>query len=257
MKEIVVCDRANHKEVSLLCKKYGVSVNIDTFSNTETYDIYPEEVNKNLSRYLEVKIASIHGPYKDLCLGSSDKLIKSATMARFEYTYQISRLLGCPNIILHHGYIPGTSYPSSWVKRAKSFFYEFLYNKNHNINIHIENQFERTPDLLSEVVYTVNDSRLKICLDVGHANCNSKTSVIDWIEQLNDKISFVHLHNNNGLTDQHLDFTNGTINFKEICFALEKHAPNCIWGIETNNLDDTEKSIQWLIDNHYLQGNNK
>lgn len=253
MKDIILCDRSNYIEISALCKQYGVSVNIDTFSDTDVYDFFHEEVNRNLTSYHDVKIVSIHGPYKDLCLGSKDKLIREATMARFEYAYKITTLLSCPNIILHHGYIPGTSLPSNWVKRAKIFFNEFLSDKDNSISIHIENQFEDTPVLISEVVSAVDDNRLKICLDVGHANCNSKTPVLNWIEQLNDKISFVHLHNNDGLVDQHLDLTSGTIDFKEICFALEKYAPNCIWAIETNNLDDTEKSIQWLIDNHYLQ----
>lgn len=254
MKEIVLCDRSNCKGISLLCKQYGVSVNIDTFSETDLYDVYLEEISRNLTSYRDVKIVSIHGPYRDLCLGSKDTFIKSATMARFEYAYKIATLLNCPNIILHHGYIPGTSSPSNWVKRAKLFFEEFLSDKDNSISIHIENQFEDTPILISEVVSAVSDNRLNICLDIGHANLNSKIPILNWIEQLNDKISFVHLHNNNGLTDQHLDFTSGTIDFKEICFALEKYVPNCIWAIETNSLDDAKKSIQWLIDNHYLHG---
>ena len=85
MKDIILCDRSNYKETSLLCKQYGVSVNIDTFSETDVYDVYLEEVNRNLMSYGDVKIVSIHGPYRDLCLGSKDKLIQSATMARFEY----------------------------------------------------------------------------------------------------------------------------------------------------------------------------
>lgn len=38
---------------------------------------------------------------------------------RFEYLYEISRKLGCKNIVLHHGYVPGTSYPQNWVKEVK------------------------------------------------------------------------------------------------------------------------------------------
>ncbi len=252
MKDIIICDRSNHKEASRLCKKYGISVNIDMFSEPDVFDVYLEEISNNLISYSDIEIVSIHGLYKDLCLGSKDKLIKSATMARFEYSYQISTLLNCPNVIFHHGYIPGTSSPSYWAKRAEMVFNEFLNGKDNGISIHLENQFEHTPDLILEVVSAVNDKRLSICLDVGHAHCNSKIPVLNWIERLNDKIGFVHLHNNNGLEDQHLDFTSGTIDFKEICFALEKYAPNCIWSIETNRLEDTEKSIQWLIDNHYL-----
>ncbi|MTK08858.1 MAG: sugar phosphate isomerase/epimerase [Hungatella sp.] len=252
MKEIVLCDGSKPEEISLLCKKYGISVNIDAFSDTDVYDVYCEEVNKNLMVYHDINITSMHGPYKDLCLGSKDKLISSATMERFENAYNISKLLKCPNIILHHGYIPGTSIQSNWIKRAALFFDEFLREKDESITIHLENQFEHSPDILSEVITTVNDKRLGICLDVGHANCNSSTPVLKWIEHLNKKISFVHLHNNNGLSDQHLDFSSGTMDFLEICTALEKYSQNSTWLIETNSIEDTEKSIQWLKDNHFF-----
>lgn len=50
-------------------------------------------------------------------------------------------------------------------------------------------------------VDVVNDHRLKICLDVGHAHCNSKMEVEDWIRTLGDRIYYFHLHNNHGKQD--------------------------------------------------------
>ena len=34
--------------------------------------------------------------------------------------------------------------------------------------------------------------------------------------------------------------------------ALEKYSQNSTWLIETNRIEDTVKSIQWLRDNHFL-----
>lgn len=118
---------------------------MDTFSEPDIYEVYLDEVNRNVESYQDIEIVSIHGPYKDLCLGSKDELIKSATRVRFESAYKISKLLNCQNIILNHGYIPGTSFPSHWVKRAKLFFDEFLSNKDSGILIHIENEFINFP----------------------------------------------------------------------------------------------------------------
>lgn len=182
MNEIVICDKGRYKEVSQLCKKYNLSTNIDSFSDPDFFDVHPEELELQLNVYGNTRICSIHGPYTDLCLGSRDKLIKTATMNRFKYAYKISEKLNCNHIILHHGYVPATSYPPNWVKRAKLFFDEFLQNKDYSTVFHIENQLEHSPELISEVVSTVNDIRLNICLDVGHANCNSKTPVLEWIK---------------------------------------------------------------------------
>jgi sugar phosphate isomerase/epimerase len=34
-----------------------------------------------------------------------------------------------------------------------------------------------------------------MCLDVGHANVFSNKKITEWIEKMNEKIGFVHLHN--------------------------------------------------------------
>ena len=252
MKKIIICDNGRLKEAAALCKKYAVGVNADSFSDPEYLAAHPGAVEAHLENYAGIEICAMHGPYRDLCLGSRDRLIKAATMSRFEFAYEISKKLCCENIILHHGYIPATSYPPSWVKRAKAFFDEFLQDKNFETRLYIENQLEHTPDLISEVISAVDDSRLRICLDVGHANCNSKTPVTEWIKQLNGQIGFVHLHSNNGCEDQHLGFSKGNMNMLEICGALEKYAPNAIWGLEANTMDDVEESLGWLITNNFF-----
>lgn len=251
MKEIVLCDNGEYLRVADLCEKFNLNVDIDAFHDPEYLNAYPNEIEKQLERYKNIKVCSIHGSFTDLCFGSKDSLIREATKNRFEYSYEISRKLGCKNIVLHHGYVPGTSYPPNWVKRSKIFWENFLRDKDAETVFYIENLLEHSPDLISEVASTVNDSRLSICLDIGHAHCNSKTSVLDWIKKLNKQIGFVHLHNNYGQQDEHLGFEKGTIDFLEICNALEKYAPNSIWGIETNT-NDMESSIIWLIENNFL-----
>lgn len=252
MKEIVLCDNGEYLRVADLCEKFNLNVDIDAFHDPEYVNIYPNEIEKQLERYKNIKVCSIHGSFADLCFGSIDSLIKAATKNRFEYSYEISRKLGCKKIVLHHGYVPGTSYPPNWIKRSKIFWDDFLKDKDAETVFYIENMLEHTPDLISELVSTVADSRLNICLDIGHAHCNSKTSVLDWIKKLNKQIGFVHLHNNYGQKDEHLGFEKGTIDFLEICNALEEYAPNSIWGIETN-INDMENSIIWLIENNFLK----
>ena len=251
MKEIVLCDNGEYLRVADLCEKYRVNVNMDAFYDPEFYSKHPEEIEKQLKRYEGIRVCSMHGPFADLCFGSYDRLIKEATRNRFEYAYDISQKLGCKHIILHHGYVPGTSYLPNWIKRGKIFWNEFLENKSEDTVFHIENLLEHTPEIISELVSTVNDVRLDICLDVGHAHCNSKTSALDWIVKLNKQIGFVHMHNNHGHKDEHLGFEKGTLDIFEICNALEEYAPNSIWGIETD-INDMESSIIWLKNNNFL-----
>ena len=126
------------------------------------------------------------------------------------------------------------------MRRASEFWTEFFADKDKSITVMIENQFEQTSELMKMVVDTVNDKRLKICLDVGHANCNSNMSVYDWIKTLGARIGYMHLHNNHGKneklanTDEHLGLTDGTIDMKRVLRLVKTHCPKAILAIEAN-----------------------
>lgn len=252
MKKIVLCDSGGNEKIVELCKKYNLSINLDSFSDISYLVNNPNgiEEQKNLNK--EMDIFSLHGYFHDLCFGSKDILIKEVTMKRFNESYNISKDFNCKHIIFHNGYYPGTSYPPYWIERSKVFWKEFLKDKDMETIYYIENQFEDSPEILSELIEEVNDNRLKICLDIGHAFCNSKTSIENWIENLNSKIGFVHLHNNNGIVDEHLGLNNGKIDYKIVCELLEKYSKDIIWALEIN-LEDMEDSIKWLINNGYIK----
>ena len=121
MKKIILCDAGNITETSRLSIKYNLGVNIDQFSIPDFLEQNPNSINETLDGYQNIQIYSIHGPFMDLNFGTQDKLIKDATEKRFEAAYEISHKLKIKNIVLHNGYVPGTSYPENWVKRSKYF----------------------------------------------------------------------------------------------------------------------------------------
>lgn len=252
MREIVLCDDGIYHETSKLCKEYNIGVNVDSYCDPEYHNSHPEDLTYHLQMYSDVTIKSMHGAFTDLCFGSRDNLIREATKIRFDHSYDISKKLGCNHIIFHHGYIPGTSYPPNWIKRSKSFWDDFLTGKDSNTIFYIENQFEHSPDMILDLVSAVDNNNLKICLDIGHAHCNSKTPVEEWIKKLSKNIGFVHLHNNHGSEDEHLGLDNGTIDILEVCNLLEKYAPDSIWAIESH-FRDVENSINWLKNNGFLK----
>ncbi|MHB1483339.1 MAG: sugar phosphate isomerase/epimerase family protein [Saccharofermentanales bacterium] len=256
MKNINLCDNGEFNKIADLCEKYETGIEIQAFYDPEYLINNPDAINAHLTRIKNIKKRSMHGPFADLCFGSFDRLIKEATASRYEYAYDIAQKTGCMDIVLHHGYVPGTSHYANWLKRGVIFWNEFLKNKSADITFHIENMLELGPDLISEIVSETNNSKLDVCLDTGHANCNSKTSVLEWVEKLNKQIGYVHLHNNYGIKDEHLGFKKGTIPFKEMCQTLEEYSPDAIWAIETNN-ESMEESIIWLQDNGFWDGTDK
>lgn len=252
MKHIILCDDGKYLEMSELCKKYNLPVNIDSYNDPEFHSCNPDGINHHLELYNGVELFSIHGTYTDLCFGSRDSLIRKVTKNRFEYSYDMAQRLGCKHVIFHHGYIPGTSNPQNWIKRSKVFWDDFLKDKDPYTNFYIENQFEHNPHMLLELLSSVDDNRLNICLDIGHAHCNSKMAVAEWIKALNKNIKFVHMHNNFGVEDEHLGIGMGSIDILEVCNLLEEYAPNSIWAIESH-FNHVEDSIFWLKVNGFLK----
>ena len=177
-------------------------------------------------------------------------MIREVTRHRFELACRFARKLDCLDIILHHGYVPGTSAPQNWLPRCAAFWHDFLECKEPSVRYHVENMLEWDAVLLAEVIDAINDPRVDVCLDIGHCHCNSRETPIAWIERLGPRIGWVHMHNNHGETDQHLALDQGTIPIGEVCSALLENAPEAVWCLET--LDEgVSTSIEWIRTNGY------
>lgn len=186
-------------------------------------------------------------------------MIREATMKVFNYVYNVEKELGCTEIVVHNGFVPNTSFYEEWLRNATSFWQEFFSDKDSSITMMIENQCEEDGEVLRMEIDFVNDPRLKVCLDIGHANANSNMSVEDWIKSLGDRIGYLHLHNNHGkqpgrpsyMNDEHLEIDDGTIDIAEVFPLLEEYCPNAIWNVECG-LNNIEKSLEVLDSMGYL-----
>lgn len=259
MKEIRLCDDGEVEVAAKLCKENNLGMEVQGF-----YDPYIENkdelINKCKKIYTTLKGGrSLHAPFWDLNIGTKMKLLRQETMNMFNYAYDIAKELGCTEIVVHNGYIPGTYYTKAWIERAKMFWQEFFEDKDDSITMCIENQFEEGSEIIKDEIDLVNDSRLKACLDIGHAHCNSNMKVEEWITTLGDRIAYLHLHNNHGKqnvrgynNDEHLGISNGTIDVKKVFKLLEEHCPNAIWNIEAHS-QYLEESIEYLKKLGYLK----
>lgn len=258
MKEIRLCDDADYGKVIEVCKEKGFGIEMQSFYDPNLID--SKEFESLISEHCEVfkdfsNGKSLHAPFWDLNLGSKNKMIKDITMKIFQDAYKVAKKLGCSEMIVHNGFVPNTSFYDGWVRNATAFWKEFFADKDDSITIMLENQCEEDCELLRMEIDAVNDPRLKVCLDIGHANANSNMSLDDWIECLGDRIGYLHLHNNYGkkrgqpsyLNDAHLGLDDGNINIPEVLALLEKNCPNAIWAIECN-LQYMENSIKVVED---------
>ena len=86
------------------------------------------------------------------------------------------------------------------------------------ITIALENL--RKPEYLDFVFGNIKSDKLKFCYDSGHEHCF--TPDVDCLAKYGDKLTALHLHDNDGTGDQHLPPFSGTVNWKRIMSYLKK-----------------------------------
>lgn len=245
MKSIHVCDECRIDEFAPVCVQRGLGIEVQSFYDPAYIERQPDAIEIHRQAIAPVASRSFHGPFGDLCPGSFDSLVRHLARRRIDESLAVARKLDIPDIVLHHGYYPGTSRPSSWIKRSTVFWKELLADTPKSMRIHLENLFERDTSMLSDLIDAVGDDRLDVCLDVGHAHCHSRLTTVEWVEQLGNKIGYLHLHSNNGESDEHLALGEGTVDMEAVCHALEEYATNAIWGIEVSH-EFMIMSLDWL-----------
>jgi len=251
MKRIIISDNDDFDALLPFCLSEGLGIELQSFWNPTQPELYPARIEYQLAKIKAIDFIAFHGPFGDLNCGSYDPMIQEVSRDRMLLGYLTACKLNATHIVFHHGYVPHTSPPKNWIPRFVQFWKSFLVGKLENVFFHLENMLELSPDIMIETIDTISDRRISACLDVGHAHCNSTTPILNWIEKLGNRIGYVHIHDNDGTSDQHLAIGEGNIPFKDICNALNEQSPDAIWTLETQTSGIT-KSYNWLMQNGFV-----
>ena len=191
----------------------------------------------------------LHAPFAELIPCAIDPNVRANAMARFRQTTALAARLGVRRIVVHGGFIPYVYFPEWYVEQSICFWKEFLADAPDDLLLAVENVMEPGPEMLVEIARGVDDPRLGLCLDVGHANTVvSKTPPADWLAPMLPDLRHVHLHDNHGALDEHLPLGAGTIDFAPILAALAAH-PDITITLENQ---DILPSLQYLQANGWL-----
>lgn len=90
--------------------------------------------------------------------------------------------------------------------------------EKNNVYLAVENIDFEHPFI--EIFENVHHPYLKFCYDSGHNNCFDKD--FDYLSKYGDKLVCLHLHDNNGIRDQHTLNQFGTIDWDKLAQKLAK-----------------------------------
>lgn len=230
-----------------LAEAYDLFIELDQFCTAMYMDgpefaIYDEEVRKFLPR-----ARVFHGPFNELAPCAIDPRVRQVSMDRYNQAYELMRGYGLTKMVLHGGFVPMVYFPVWYEEQSVGFWKEFLQDKPDDFVLCLENVMEPEPSLLVNIVKNVDDKRLRLCLDTGHANVERVSSIPieTWVRESAPYLAHVHLHNNDRSWDWHKNLGEGSIPMKEIISLLDELAPDA--SITFENINDTEESIRWWI----------
>lgn len=229
-------------------REFGLGVELAQFCLAENMDKTPPDVQASLDAALQVPRRVLHAPFAELCPAAIDPLVRAVTRRRFLQAAALAKRYGAEKMVVHSGFIPLVYYPEWFAPQSAAFWRAFLEEVD-RLTLCVENVMETSPDALRQVAEQVNDPRLRICFDVGHAFCQSG-ELAPWLDALAPYISHVHLHNNHGSFDEHLGLPDGTLDMAAVIRQLEALAPQATYTLEVRS---ARASVEWLLKEGLLE----
>ena len=207
----------------------------DSILYQEEKDIYNHLLPlKTHSEHFGISIHQIHAPFPTRV---DDKDAQKSLLTAIENTIKAAVFLGCEKVVVHPQYFPyidDVSQEAEWEMNREFFSHFIPMLKKHRISFCLENMFTKFRgriiasvcadakeacfyiDKLNELA---GEKRFSFCLDTGHVNLCSM-DIRETIITLGNRIEALHIHDNDGLDDQHVMPYTGIIDWERFCEGL-------------------------------------
>lgn len=162
---------------------------------------------------------TLHASYFISLCSAIPKISKAALeLAEKEITF--AHKIGAKKIVIHCGHkdLPEGKGAKNFESLTKNLKELVKLGKKHKIEIGIENGFSigNLCRKLEDLLRVVNSVKgLRVTFDAGHANAPG-FNPIQYFQKVKNFVINIHLHDNDGKSDQHALIGEGNINFKSL-----------------------------------------
>ena len=245
---LVVPTPEHYEDYLSFAAEEGLGFEIQDFIFPQILDD-EKKVSELLSLYEKGPVVSLHGPFIDLNFSGGDKKVFSITRERIEAVASYCNILGAKKMVLHSCFF--TVSPKEdplydiWSRTAAGLLCEIA--EKYDITLCIENVIDRDPDIIKRMVETASHPKVRVCLDVGHANF-SMAGIDTWMNALGPYIVHYHLHDNGGYYDEHLAAGDGTVEWKRFFELKKRFDQDASMLLEVSTLESAKRSYELLKD---------
>ena len=235
----------------LLARENGLGLEIAELCLASYMDEHYAEGERVIREKLSyAEGVTLHAPYNELFPAAIDPKAAALAVQRYEEALAAAASFGIRKIVIHSGFAPMLYFESWFLERSVWFWKKFLAEHPGDFVICLENVMETEPELLRQVVETVNDPRLRLCLDVGHAYRSGGLDPIFWLRDWAPWLSHFHIHNNEGVYDTHNALDDGHIAMEPFLREAERLCPAATCAVESLAV---EESVRWLKEKGFLE----
>ncbi len=227
-----------------LARAYGAGLELDEFCTAANMDepnvlFWQKQVEEKMR---SVRRFIFHAPFAELSPAAVDPLIAQVSRRRLEQIYAFAAAYGVKRMVVHSGFIPHYHFDEWYIEQSIAFWISYLQDKPEDFQLLLENVLDQNPKVLTDVVEGVNDTRLQLCWDVGHAFVHANRPWQDWLQAFAPYLAHVHIHDNDLVRDLHLPLGEGLLPLREIIDAIEEV------GCPTYTIENMQatNSLIWL-----------
>jgi len=194
---------------------------------------------------------AVHLPFFDLQPGSLDDFILDATRRRFESTKKIVDIYAPAHLVAHAGYSGlYVEFYDAWLSRARETWAGFMDTWQGHPPLFLENVNEKSPKPLQDLYAGLAGHNTGICFDTGHwqsfSGGNKAGTVREWVMQLKGSIRHLHLHDNDGSSDQHMGLGQGAFPWNDFFASLAEYSLLPTITLEPHTPLDVEQSLKFM-----------
>ena len=250
MKAFIVADMRRIDKASAICRANGYGLETQVLVNPFLME-RPDWLAQHRRIMAGLSPLSLHAPFVDIDLGSDDPAVAAFTRQQFEWACEVAGELGVEHIVIHGDRARVADDLAAWQDRAIQTIRHLLSCAPPQLQFYIENTPLATVQQIMDLDAAVDDSRLMVNLDIGHAFLEMGAEFLDFIGPLGDRIGYAHLHSNDGQSDIHLGLHEGLVPVEQACRAIEQYAPKATWSLEVD-AGVFEASLLWLAEKGFL-----
>jgi sugar phosphate isomerase/epimerase len=189
---------------------------------------------------------TVHGPFSDLNPASLNDAIWNATLAQIKQCVELSADFS-RIVVVHPGILSplGSQLPDqTWSRNVDALVELGRHAEEHGVTLCLENMPNmekllcRTPH---EVFGMAESAGVGMTFDVGHSNTMGNTG--DFLKE-KAKFTHIHIHDNHGKKDEHLELGAGTVDWGRVLPELKDFKGMAV--IEARSIEEGRRSLEYV-----------